>query len=149
MKELEFKKMPKFKKMAQYVKISGLETSEIAMEKIAELADPLNPQSEFIGSITNPFSGSGLFDSYDDFVDACREGLINLKFLKLTNVPTLIINAGVGDHSMGFSGYFNLLTGDQIIESCQSGELEMYGDPNEISETAKKIDFIYNLKFIV
>ena len=149
MKESEFKKMPKFKKMAQYVKIRGLETSEIAMEKIAELADPLNSQSEFIGSITNPISGNGIFDSYDDFVAACREGLINLKFLKLTNIPTLIINAGIGDHSTGFSGYFNLLTGDQIIESCQSGEFEIYGDSNEISETAKKIDFIYNLKFRV
>ena len=142
-------KESEFKKMAQYVKISGLKTSEIAMEKIAKLADPLNSQSEFIGSITNPISGSGLFDSYDDFVTACREGLIKLKFLKLTHVPTLIINAGIGDNFTGFSGYFNLLTGDQIIESCQSGEFEIYGDVNEISETAKKIDFIYNLKFRV
>lgn len=141
--------MPKFKKMAQYVKISGLKTNEIAMEKIAKLADPLNPKSEFIGSITNPITGNGLFDSYDDFVAACREGFIKLKFLKLTNVPTLIINAGIGWFLTGFSGYFNLLTGDQIIESCQSGEFEVYGYSHEISESAKKIDFIYNLRFRV
>ena len=146
-------KKSEFKKMAEYVnrhgKRFGLKTSEIAMERIAKLADPLNTESFFLGSIINPISEDRIFDSYDNFVKACHDAFIKLKFLKLTNVPTLIINAGIGDDFMGFTGYFNLSTGDEIIESCQSGEFEVYGTFDRISKAAKKIDFIYNLKFRV
>ena len=144
-------KKSEFKKMAEYVNRHGgifsLITSEIAMERIAKLADPLNSESFFIGSIINPISGNRIFDSYDNFVEACHQAFIKLKFLKLTGVPTLIINAGVGDGFVGFSGYFNLETGDEILESCQAGEFEIYETSDRISESAKKIDFIYNLKF--